>query len=117
MSPPEGWPIFGSMADIAFILACMLTVFAPLHWLVWGQMSMLDDPRHLRAVGVVILRSEAIEAYGDVIGRYAGAPIYGSLVFMGMRYEYDRVVREDYAARIGENELYLAPGLLYRTQA
>lgn len=102
------------MGDIALILTCMLTVLAPLHWLVQREISLLDDPRHLRAVGVVILRDEAIEAYGDVIGRYAGAPIYGSVTFMGMRYEYDCVVSGDYAARIGENELYLAPGLLYR---
>jgi hypothetical protein len=103
------------MGDIAFIVGCMFMVLAPLHWLVWREIAMLDDPRHLRAVGVVILRDEAIEAYGEVIGRYAGTSIYGCVTFMGMRYDYDRVVGEDYAARIGENELYLAPGLLYRT--
>ncbi|MCU0804535.1 MAG: hypothetical protein MUF79_05530 [Burkholderiales bacterium] len=102
------------MGDVAFILACMLTIFAPLHWLVWRQMSMLDDPRHLRAVGVVILREEAIDAYGELIGRYADTSIHGTVTFMGMRYEYARVVHPDYAARVGENELYLPPGLLYR---
>ena len=110
-------PHIGAMGDIAFIVGCMFTVLAPLHWLVWREIAMLDDPRHLRAVGVVILRDQAIDTYGDVIGRYAGAPIRDSVTFMGMRYEYDRVVSPDYADRIGENELFLAPGLLYRTRA
>ena len=47
----------------------------------------------------------------DVIGRYRDAPIYGSLAFKGMRYEFAGVVPPTYPRRIDENELYLEPGL------
>ena len=58
-------------------------------------------------------RQEALDAIGDVIGRYRDAPIYGSLAFKGMRYEFAGVVPPTYPRRIDENELYLEPGLLY----
>lgn len=101
------------MHDVLFILACALSILAPLHWMVMRELRRLEDPRHLRAVGVVILREEAIDGFGDVIGRFADAPIYAYLVFKGMRYEFDCVVARDH--RVGEDELFLAPGLLYRT--
>jgi hypothetical protein len=103
------------MGDIVFILVCTATILGPLHLLAWRQLSLLDDPGYLRRRGVVILRPEAIERYGEVIGNFRGAPIYANLTFKGMRYDYDCVMNERDAERIGESELYLAPGLLYRT--
>lgn len=113
MRAAGGRSTVAGMHDVLFILACALTILAPLHWVVMRELRLLEDPRHLRDSGVVILRAEAIEWFGEVIGRFADAPIYASLVFKGMRYEFDCVAPAGH--RVGEKELYLAPGLLYRT--
>lgn len=87
----------------------------PLHLLVMSQIEKLDDPDYLRAEGVVILRPEALDSLCPEIGRYKGCPIWGSVVFMGMRYHFDRVVPRRYRWSLGPRELFLDPGLVYVT--
>jgi len=65
---------------------------------------------------VIIKRIEALDATGEVIGCYLGAPIFGRADFKGMAYEFVGVVPAKYPTRIRENELYLDPGLLYVTR-
>ena len=64
---------------------------------------------------MIIKRLEALDAVGEVVGRYLDAPISRSLAFKGMKYEFAGVVPPAYQRRIDENELYLEPGLLYLT--
>jgi hypothetical protein len=97
-------------------LYCIVTVTAavlPLYWGVMTQLQRWESPEYFRRHGVIIKHLDALETTGKVVGRYRDAPIYGSLAFKGMRYEFAGVVPPTYPRRIDENELYLEPGLLY----
>ena len=48
---------------------------------------------------------------------FVPGPIFASVVFKGMLYEFSGVVSARYPAQIRANELYLEPGLLYVTRA
>jgi hypothetical protein len=50
-----------------------------------------------------------------VIGEYRGREIYAWVVFMGMRYRFDRVAQRAYRDWVAEGELFLEPGLIYVT--
>jgi len=99
--------------DAFYAILLVLALAIPLRWAVLKQLDQAESPEYFRRHGVIIKRQEALDAIGDVIGRYRDAPIYGSLAFKGMRYEFAGVVPPAYPRRIDENELYLEPGLLY----
>lgn len=82
-----------------------------------SQLERWESPEYFRRHGVIIRHVEALDRTGEVVGRYLDAPIYASLGFQGMVYEFAGVVPERYQQRIDENELYLEPGLLYVTAA
>ena len=101
-------------------LSCIVIVLAaalPLHWGVMIQLEHRESPEYFRRYGVIIKRLEALDMTGEVIGSYVGAPIYGSVGFKGMVYEFAGVVPAQYQGRINENQLFLEPGLLYVTGA
>jgi len=85
----------------------------PFHWLVRRELTRLEDPRYLRAHGVVIASPGAIEAHSESIGRYADREIWRTLTFKGMVYRFERVVPAGDRELIGAGELYLEPGLVY----
>ena len=65
----------------------------------------------------MVRRVEALEATGEVIGTCIGLPIFRSIRFKGMEYEFVGIVPARYKHRIGENEPYLERGFLYTTGA
>lgn len=85
------------------------------HVLLQRELGRLSDPRYIRSRGVVIEHEEVLEARSEAIGYYAGREIYGSVIFMGMRYRFDRVAPPAYRHRVRERELFLEPGLVYVT--
>lgn len=89
----------------ALTLAFYGAVMFALRW--WGR------PESFGHFGVIILRPEGLDGHTEEIGRYGGAPIYRSVSFKGMQYEFAGIVPPRYRQRIDENELYLEPGLLY----
>jgi hypothetical protein len=95
-----------------FIIAALLL---PFHCMVMIELEHWGTPEYFRRHGVIVKRPEALEATGEVIGAYLGAPIYRSVRFMGMEYEFAGVVPMRYQNRIDANELLLDPGLLYLT--
>ena len=97
----------------AGVLVALLVL--PVHWLVQRELGKLDDPRYLRRHGVVIVSPAILEAHTAPIGRYLDREIWGSVTFMGMRYRFDRIVPPRERERISARELYLPPGLVYRT--
>lgn len=101
--------------DAFYCIVIVLALFLPLHWLVVTQLERWERPEYFRRNGVVIKHLEALDTPPIVVGRYLDAPIYGSLSFKGMVYEFAGVVSDHYQRRIDENELYLEPGLLYVT--
>lgn len=104
---------YSALMDGLIAVALTFALVAPLHWVILRSFDRLDSAAYLRESGVVILDQRALDMCGDIIGSFSGAPIYGWLVFKGMVYEFNRPVRPAYRKRIGRDELYLDPGLLY----
>lgn len=104
---------YGCRMDGFITIASLLILMLPLHLMARHHLGRLGTPAYLREVGVIILRPEALDACGDIIGMYAGAAIYATVTFKGMIYEFDRVTDPGYKACICRNELYLDPGLVY----
>jgi hypothetical protein len=70
--------------DGTLAIAAMLILLAPLHFRVIHLLNHLDSPEYLREVGVIILRQEALDSCGEIIGTYSGAAIHRSVTFKGM---------------------------------
>ena len=94
----------------AGLLAALIAL--PFHWLVQRELAKLDDPAYLRRHGVVILNTDVLQHSG-AIGIYGGQEIWSSVTFKGMLYRFHHVSRREHA---GPLELYVAPGVVYRTQ-
>ena len=96
--------------------ALLIVLFAlPLHWLVGRELRRLDDPRYLRAHGVVIVSESALDGHSEPIGQFMGRPVWGTVTFKGMRYRFDRVLDRRRRNSIAARELFLEPGLVYLT--
>jgi hypothetical protein len=98
-------------ALIFIVLVLALTL--PLRLLAIRLIDHADSPEYFRRHGVIVKRFEALDDIGEVVGQYHGRPIYGSLGFKGMHYEFAGVVPPDYRQRVKHCQLYLEPGLLY----
>ena len=99
--------------DAVYCILLVLALAVPVRWAVLRQVEHARSPEFFRRHGVIIKRLEALDAVGEVVGRYLDAPIYHSLGFKGMKYEFAGVVPPACERWIDENELYLEPGLLY----
>jgi len=99
--------------DAFITIASLLILLLPLHLKAKQFLSHLGSPSYLREVGVIILRPEALDSCGDIIGFYAGATIYSAVTFKGMVYEFDGITDPGYKHYICRDELYLDPGLIY----
>jgi hypothetical protein len=107
------WSESDRHVDLFYFVVIFASLMLPLHWLMMAQFAWWNSPEYFRRYGVIIRRMEALDACTEVIGHYRGAPVYRSVAFKRMEYEFARVVSPRYQARIDENELYLDPGLLY----
>lgn len=85
----------------------------PLHLLVQWHLGLLSSPRYLRKHGVVICRKDAVQYSAEVIGSHRGCDIHACVIFMGMKYRFERIATPSYQVR--SRELLLAPGLVYVT--
>jgi hypothetical protein len=94
-------------------IALIAILLAPLHLMVMYQLDRMDSPAYLRRFGVIVLRLEALDSCAEVIGSYAGRAIYGAVTFKAMVYDFDRIATPGCKKRIGHDELYLDPGLIY----
>jgi hypothetical protein len=99
-----------SPIEAALLIAALALAF---HFVVRWQLGLLASPRYLRNHGVVICRDDVVEYSGEVIGSYRGCDIHESVVFMGMRYRFERVASP--SCPIKARELLIAPGLVYVT--
>jgi hypothetical protein len=99
--------------DGLIVSGVTLFIVAPLHLAVLRGFDRYDSAAYLREVGVVIVDQRVLDARGAVIGSFAGAPIHASLVFKGSVYRFSRTVPPSYRDRVGRDELYLDPGLIY----
>jgi hypothetical protein len=97
--------------DTAAFFVILLSL--PLNLLVYWQLRRLADRRSLQPEGVIIRRREIVQLDGVIVGHYRGHDIHGSLVFLGRRYQFDRIADAQY--RVRQRELLLPPGLVYVT--
>lgn len=103
--------------DGLIAIAFTALLVAPLHFAVLSYLARLDGGTWLREVGVIILDERALEGQAEVIGTYAGAPIRAAVTFKGLEYRYTGITTPKRKERMGPDELYLEPGLLYQAQA
>jgi hypothetical protein len=101
------------VSDLLEIAVLVTALVLPLRWAVSSELARWESPEYFRRFGVIVRRPEALDGHSEAIGRYADAPIYRSVSFKGMEYEFAGVVPPRYCRRIDENELYIEPGLLY----
>ena len=73
----------------------------------------MERDGHPARCGIVVKRREALDVAGEPVGTHLGAPIFRRVALESRVYRFASVVPEDYKRWIGENELYLEPGLLY----
>lgn len=97
--------------DFFFLLALGALV-VPV-WCLCAEWRSMRDGSYWRKVGIVVCSLTALDSVADVIGRYRDTDIYRSVVFKGMRYEFDRVAVPAYKNVLRVRELYLEPGLVY----
>ncbi len=102
------------MAPLEAALVVVVLVI-PFHWAIQREFSRETDPAFLRERGVVVLDAGALDDHAGVIGTFAGREIWATVTFFGMVYRYVGVARAGGRDRVGSRELYLEPGLLYRT--
>lgn len=102
------------MSPIEAALLVALLVL-PFHFFIAWHLERQCDPRYLRERGVVIRREDILQDRAEPIGQYCGRAIYRSVWFMGMQYRFDRVVPPAYRSEVRRCELYLEPGLVYKT--
>ncbi len=62
-----------------------------------------------------IVAEKALEGHSEPIGEFMGHPIWASVRFMGMEYRFDRIIPRKKRDSIRAQELFLEPGLVYRT--
>ena len=103
--------------DVLYCIVFVAALALLLHRGVMIQLERPRNPEYLRRYGVIVRRVEALEATGEVVGTCIGLPIFRSVRFKGMEYEYAGIVPTRHQNRVGENELYLEPGFLYTTGA
>ena len=87
----------------------------PLLWLMRIELNRLADPGYLRRHGIVIVAESALESRSDPVGRYMGTIVWGTVIFKGMVYRFDHVIRSERRDAIGPGQLYVEPGLVYVT--
>lgn len=97
------------------LTAIVVAIALPLHLAVRWHLDRFGDARYVRSMGAALSSEEELEARSEAIGSYAGRPIYAWIQFMGMRYRFAGIARASYCDRVGERELFMAPGLLYIT--
>lgn len=78
-----------------------------------AQLAKLSDPAHLRKQGVFLMGLDVLEATGEPIGCYQGAPIYATVRYLGATYRYAGVVPRESGWLAGPNELRIDPGVVY----
>ena len=92
-----------------------LALALPLWWLMQLELDRLANPDYLRRHGIVIVAESALESRRDPVGRYMGRTVWGTVIFKGMVYRFDHVIRPTQREAIGPGQLYLEPGLVYVT--
>ena len=95
--------------------AAVVMLAVPLFWLVWRELAKLADPAYLREQGVVIASESVLQDRSAPIGEHLGRPIWGSVTFMGMEYRFHHVQDRRKREQLAPHELFLEPGLVYRT--
>lgn len=98
------------LRDLVLLIAALTLAFC---WAVMFALIWWESPESFGRFGAIILRPEGLDGHTEEIGRYGGAPIYRSVSFKGMQYEFAGIVPPHYCQRIDQDELCLEPGLLY----
>lgn len=112
-----GMWIAQTMLEAFVALVMVIASLLPACCMLIMQVGLRHDRAILRGLGVVLRSPEALDHVENEIGRYREAPIYRAVSFHGMRYEFDRIAPENYRNRVGSDELFFDPGIVYVARA
>ena len=98
----------GGMGETLAALFFPLALFA---LVLWGVHRWF---RRFEPQGVVVESEIELEAIAPVIGTYHGDEIHEWVRYRGERYDFAYVAPPRYRLRVKANELFLAPGVVYR---
>jgi hypothetical protein len=102
-----------TVMDLVMLIGCLIVTVGPLHLLIQYQLSREIEPDFIREQGVVLPAPDACDDRGPIIGFFDGVAIHASVIFLGLRYEYDRIAPTRYRGLVRANELFVGPGLIY----
>jgi hypothetical protein len=98
----------GGMGETLAALFFPLALFA---LALWGLHRWF---RRLGPRGAVVESQAELEAFAPVIGTYHGDEIHEWVRYRGARYDFAFVAPPRYRFAVKANELFLAPGVVYR---
>ena len=101
------------MEVILKLVFYMLCIVTPLHMLMARECRRWVRAHEHRRHGVVVSRFDALDGASEVIGSYRGAEIHRTVTFQGTQYEFSGVSPSAAESKLRQDQLYLAPGLLY----
>jgi hypothetical protein len=102
-----------SFFQFLYSLLVVAVVVYPLFRSIRKEIQDRASPDYFKRHGVIVTTVRALDEAAEIIGRYMGVDIYHYVTFMGHRYEYACVAPPSWKSRIGENLLYLEPGIVY----
>jgi hypothetical protein len=99
------------MGGMGEILAALFFPLALFGLVLWGVHRWF---RRFKPKGVVVESETELEAIAPVIGTYHGDGIHEWVRYRGQRYDFAFVAPSKYRLNVKRDELFLAPGLVYR---
>jgi hypothetical protein len=101
----------GGMGEILAALFIPAAVFALIVWALHRWFRRYEG--YLPDLGIVIESETQLDAIAPMIGTYHGDEIHEWVRYHGERYDFSHVAPRG-RLRLGRDELFLAPGLVYR---
>jgi hypothetical protein len=104
----------GGMGETLAALFIPLALFAFALWGVHRWFRRYEGNLPKSSLGVVLESLRELDAIAPVIGTYHGDEIHEWVRYRGERYDFAYVAPPRYRLRVKPNELFVAPGLVYR---
>jgi hypothetical protein len=103
------------MLEPAFALLGPIALLSVALWWIDRHFRRFDGYRKPALLGLVVELSE-LDFAGPTIGWWGDHRLHEFVCMRNRTFEYDRLVPRDYCYRVAANELFIAPGMVYRAR-